>query len=336
MNVNMKKSSSLLLFSLASFALTHAVIAHNSLAIEYEAIEKFLNQYKRPVTILEIDAHLGCFSLKIAKEYGAVCVMTEEKHSNELLKLCISHKNNSSLMLFDKKMDIDTVTRLAECEHFDIVLCMNGFDEYQEQWKEMIDAVLELGEHTFITAYRSNNLKLITPLQRKIYEYLKNKNGTILLAQHPTLHDEQQTALFLLSKPKTHLKRKYWTFKKAANDTEFAIDSTFFTKTFRKKKGNKTLPWHPGINLLTFKTLNGIFPVKETIRDKLNGFKHIKHTDLHIWNIIIQGDTLIPIDGDDRRMHYNPRFTLHFIMQQFKRLLAQQYGMSLNDTDLEG
>ncbi len=331
----MKKHSLFLLFSFACIALHSAPSASDSQEIEYAAIQKLLDQYKRPITILEIDAKLGYYSLKVAKDYGAACVMSEEKHASELLELCEHHKNSSSLMLLNKKMDLDTLTRLGECEHFDVVLLMNGLDEYQDQWKETIDAVLELGEHTFINVHRPSSLKLTAPLQRKIYEYLKNKNGVVLEASSATTYDDRKTALFLFTKPKTHLKRKYWNFKKSSSDTEFVVESSFTAKTFHKKRGNKVLPWHPGINLLTFKTLNGVFPLKETIREKLQDFKHIKHTDLHIWNIIIQGNTLIPIDGDDRRLHYNPRFTIHFILQQFKRILAQKYGMSLNDADFE-
>jgi len=299
---------------------------------QYAEIQKLLDKYKRPITVLELDAHSGYYSLKIAQHYKAFCCMTEEENADKLLELCKTKKSAQSLMLLKKKLSLEELVRLGECEHFDVVLMMQGVESYQEQWKETLDAVLELGEHTFIQVPMPDKFKLSASTQRKIYQYLKDKSKTSIETSHSAHSSRERMALFLFSKEKKTLKRKYWTFKKMAAENDFIIESNFLQKIFRKRRGNKTLPWQPGINLITFKTLNGIYPSKDAVREKLAAFKGIKHTDLHIWNVIIQGSTLIPIDGDDKALHYNPRFTLQHIINQFKRMLVR-FGV-LNEMDI--
>lgn len=314
-----------------SLLITHKLIpAYTETEAQYLEIRKLLDKYNRPITVLELDANLGFFSFQIAHDYKSFCVMTDEDPSDTLLNSCKNKKNSNPFMLLKKRLTHAELFRLAECEHFDVVLMMQGVEQYTENWKEVLDIVLDLGEYTFIQVPVPSKLKLTTETQRKVYQYLKSKNGTSV-ETFTVPQSKHRLALFLFSKPKTFLKRKYWTYKRKAGQDDFVIESTFDQKVFHKKKGNKKLPWLPGINLLTFKTLNGVFPVKETIREKLATFKGIKHTDLHIWNVIIQGNTLIPIDGDDKALHYNPKFTLQYIIAQFKRMLTR-CGV-LNDMD---
>jgi hypothetical protein len=310
----------------------HFILAQPDRSAQLKEIKKLLDQYKRPITVLELDAHSGDYSLNIAQNFKAFCVMSDEDTNDKLLEACASKKYANSLMILKKKLTIEELSRLAECEHFDVVLMMHGAEHYSENWESVLNTVLDLGDHTFIQVATPSKLKGSNDLQRKIYQHLKSKNGTLTEIASNSI-SKQKMALFHFSKPKTFLKRKYWTFKRKANQDDFVIESNFEQKVFHKKKGNKKLPWLPGINLLTFKTLNGSFPTKEKIRDKLAEFKGIKHTDLHIWNVLIQGDTLIPIDGDDKALHYNPKFTLQYIIAQFKRMLTR-CGV-LNDMDVE-
>lgn len=316
---------------LLSLLFTHKLMpANTETEAQYVEIKKLLDKYNRPITVLELDANSGFYSFQIAQDYKAFCVMIDEDANDALLNSCKNKKNSNSFMLLKKRLTHAELSRLAECEHFDVVLMMQGVEQYSENWKEILDTVLDLGEYTFIQVAAPSKLKLTSDAQRKIYQYLKSKNG-YSIETFTVPQSKNRLALFLFSKPKTFLKRKYWTYKRKAGQDDFVIESTFDQKVFHKKKGNKKLPWLPGINLLTFKTLNGAFPVKETIREKLAAFKGIKHTDLHIWNVIIQGNTLIPIDGDDKALHYNPKFTLQYIIAQFKKMLTR-CGV-LNDMD---
>jgi hypothetical protein len=283
----------------------------------YKTIMPLLNRYERAFTVLDLDAHLGYYSFNIVHDYNAICVMVEEKQGDILAELCDENiLGNRKLMVLKKKLSHDELIRLSECEHFDVILALHGIPETDTNARETLNTILKLGDH-IITKIQApqQNLKA-----QRIYDLARDEKGQLLA----TLKDknDNESLIFLFSKQKTQLKRKYWTFKRLARSNTYTINSTFTEKTMKKKQAgssNVLLPWEPGINLLTFKTLNGIYPFKETIREQLEPFSSIKHTDLHIWNVIIQGHTLIPIDGNDRTLHYNPKFTLQKIMEQFKK-----------------
>ncbi len=89
---------------------------------------------------------------------------------------------------------------------------------------------------------------------------------------------------------------------KTTND--YVIESTFTAKRLTKPvfwppQTVQTTDWLPGINLLTFKMCNGVYPSIDTIKDRLSTLKSSTHTDWLINNMIIRGSELSWIDVDD-------------------------------------
>lgn len=286
--------------------------------VRYKTIKKILKNYERPFTVLNLDAQCGYYSFSIARDFPATCIMVEEKNAAPLLELCELNNSLQSLILLNKDLSHQELERLSECEHFDVILALDVLNTSTHNWQEIIDTVLQMGDHIFIEFQEHKDHHSDYKEQM---DYLTKQGGTILAHLPRTKKSHRTNILMHFSRSKTILRRKYWTYKRYARDDDFVISSNFTTKKMHKKKGNQIIDWHPGINLLTFKNLNGIYPRKEIIREKLLAFKHIKHTDLHIWNVIIQGNTLIPIDGDDRKLHYNPKYTVQKIMDQFRKRL---------------
>ena len=65
----------------------------------WKLIEPIVAKYSRPITVLDLGAAHGYFSIKIASQYPCTCVMVEDgihypKHAKELLTIC---KKNTSL-----------------------------------------------------------------------------------------------------------------------------------------------------------------------------------------------------------------------------------------------
>jgi hypothetical protein len=143
-------------------------------------------------------------------------------------------------------------------------------------------------------------------------DYLQEKNG-VVIAQTPRHTDPQALAnMYLFEHHKTNLNKAHWL---DTNDTVtwYTIESTYTTKKFRKKEPFEERTWIHGINLLTFKMLNGVYPDTTTIKKMvLNNFDQ-KHNDLMLWNMIIQGDTLKLIDYNHRDI--NPNTSMRFNMQ---------------------
>lgn len=299
----------------------------NDLEKRYRSIKQFLNHYQRSFTTIELDASADAYSLKIAQDYSATCVMSQSNNAEILLKLCQQNPHAKNLLLLKTNLLIDELVRLGECEHFDVIFVMNGLTKYGKSWQKYLDAILNLGDHTIIELTCPKTKKALTTEQRKQYDYLL-KQGAKLLATFPCKPDsKEQSVLFLITKHKTHLARKYWFYGHILSKGTFVITSTFTKKTLYKKMDHVTIPWMPGINLLTFQKLEGIFPTHQTIRQLLEPFKDLHHTDLNIWNIIIQGSKLVPIDGNDERFDFDPHVTVAGIINQFKEYFCHSLAM---------
>lgn len=90
----------------------------------------------------------------------------------------------------------------------------------------------------------------------------------------------------------------------------------------------QTTDWIPGINLVTYKVLNGIYPTKEMVIIQLKAFKGFKHRDFHIGNLIIQGTNLVAIDGDDLRVDGDHPETAYprLVDGRLEKIIKQLHG----------
>ena len=73
--------------------------------------------------------------------------------------------------------------------------------------------------------------------------------------------------------------------------------------------------WVPGINLLTFKMCNGIYPEKITIKNAIQNLQNIKSNDWMPNNMVIQGKKIELIDRDD------PNGKINFNKKRFNNIL---------------
>ncbi len=266
----------------------------------YKIIKNLLNKYKRPITVLEFGVNKHAFSFDIAKEYDAKCIILDTANSEYLLHLCNAY-NYNNIVLLNKELSLADLERLSECEHFDIVLIFNNSIGYnKKEWKQTINALLQLGDYIFLEVPTIRNVNHAT-----INNYLSHNKGNIIA------ETKHHNPIFLFNAPRTYLARKYWT-NPTFNTTRYTIKSTFKKKLFIKKRHGTTSidHWHAGINLLTFKQLGGIYPSYQTIRELLEPLKHINHNDLYMYNIIIQGKHLVPIDYNDQCKPVSPQQTV--------------------------
>ena len=66
-----------------------------------------------------------------------------------------------------------------------------------------------------------------------------------------------------------------------------------------KNLTKKCFAWNKGINLITFKMLNGTYPSKGALKRALFNARDFSSTDWMPHNMIVQGDTLKLIDNHD-------------------------------------
>lgn len=247
----------------------------------YRAIATLLDNYTRPITLLDVHP-TTTMPFHLAATYDGVFVMVDSSSSDELLNTC-RHSALSNIVLVRNSLQPHTLELLGECEHFDVVIACDFVHRCGNVWQETIEKLLELGNHLFIEIPSSCT---------KIKQYLLKKEAMVVATRS---HNE----LFLISKEKKHLKRRSWNFQNTV--ANYKITSTFTTKQMHKTKGPRatTTPWLPGINLLTFRQMNGIYPEHGELRSLIKPFVHANHNDVCIVNLIIQGKKLVLIDGND-------------------------------------
>lgn len=260
----------------------------------YAIIKKFLDQYQRPFTMLDLGAAQGYHSLKAAWHYPqSVFVMIEGNNhayklaGDQLLSICKCNDKLHNIIHLNKSLIIDDLVRLGECEHFDVVLALNVI-HWQGNWKKAIDAITQLGDNIIIETPPAAE----SDQKREIVEYLQ-KRGATLIAQVPrhAMNNLKNAPMFLIQAtgPKK-LRNASWLQPKG----NYEIISDFKAKKLKKLDNGKEIitPWIPGINLMTFNKYQGAYPLAETVKDKITQLKKEVSANLVPNNIIVQGNKL--------------------------------------------
>lgn len=276
----------------------------------YAIIKTILDKYKRPFTLLDIGASQGYFSFKAAYDYDVVCVMIEGNNpaypmvGSQLLDLCKLNTSLDNIILLNKKVIHEDLQLLSECEHFDVILAFNIIHWFDNDWKKVTNAILNMGDNVIIETPPQEEVtdSYHNKIRKDIEDYLHSKNATIIgtVKRHTS---NTRSNIYLIQTNKQYLQRKTW-LKPILNEKNRKIDSTFEEKTLTKKVDWPadtyiTSNWQPGINLLTFKMYNGTYPLKNTIKESIRLLKNIETNDWMPNNMIIQGKNITMIDCND-------------------------------------
>lgn len=292
---------------------------------QYDAIMTLLKKYKRSFTFMEVGTKNGELTFEIARRFeNATCIMSEMDNIRLVLESCKNKPELKNIILLKHEFCAEDFKRFGECEHIDVVFISDI--AIHENWKEVLDAALTLGDYIIIELYRKS------ALFRQIQQYALQNSGKLFADSH---YDDD--SLYIFDIHKKHIFRRSWNYGKKLSHGEYTIQSSFIEKKFIKEKkqpkGYSVTDWNPGMNLNTFKILNGVYPLKSEIRALLKPLSSIQHNDLHIFNIILQGKKLIPIDCNENGRHHNVQDMLPKIIDQFrfnKLTLLQEFEVNNN------
>ncbi|MES2273169.1 MAG: methyltransferase domain-containing protein [Chlamydiota bacterium] len=212
----------------------------------FEAIRPLLNRFKRPFTVLDIGANNGYFSLRILENYDATCILIDG--TERLQKICELNSEMGNLAYLKKFITADDIERLAQEEHFDVVLCFHVL--HHVDWRRFTSALFKLGDYVIIeTPPVNDGFVPLKPTIPEIANYLLSLPFGMQIGsfarQSPTIRDH----MILFSQPSLSpfIKR----------DFEIAMRYQPITQKWE--------PLSPGISVATFKNLNGSysnFPLK--------------------------------------------------------------------------
>jgi SAM-dependent methyltransferase len=264
----------------------------------YVVIKEQLKKFQRPFTVLDIGANLGYFSFRIAYDFpNATCVMIEDRYSEKLKNLC-DENNLKNIILLKQKVDADILKKIADCEHFDVVLALNVVHHIGDI-KNTLSVIEQIGETIIIeTPHYNDEGACGQDNLEEIYNHVNEKYTNIgSFSRHTSsLNSIMGAKLFT----KNSLKIRYWDYPKEETQT-FKILSDEKNKIFFHPDKKENRDWIKGINFRTFQYLNGIYPIEEDILNSILSLKTVNHNDLTPWNLIINGKDIVPIDNNDPR-----------------------------------
>ncbi len=276
----------------------------------YKVIQKVLDQYKRPFTMLDLGARQGYFSFRTAHDYESVCVMIEGNHlhypraGTQLLGLCKANDQLENIVFLNKPIAVEDLRRMSECEAFDVVLAFNVIHSFgMETWEDLADTILGLGDITIIeTPPQDPDLGEETnAFRKKIENYLLSKNGKVI-GQVPSFSSPAiMSNIYVIEAEKKHISRKTW-IRKPGEALAYEIHSNYKEKFIKKvyaSQQEEVSTWIPGINLITFKMYNGAYPTKEKLKASIEKLAKEPHSDWRAGNMVVQGSSLSLIDKTD-------------------------------------
>lgn len=299
----------------------------------YDALKLILNEYKRPITILDLGAGHGYFSFRIANDYESTCVMIEgnERSSHmgdELLELCTLNSKLQNIVLLKTKISLPDLEKLADCEHFDVILAFDFIKPEDANAQRITDAILRLGDNIFIeSSIPTDPTEPKSSSMQKMDRYLNSKKGTTLLSMPCEINQKNQKKLSWFSRHKNGLRCHHFDLEsKDSNLDYYRIESTFSHKyLFKKDSGG--IAWQRGINLITFLMLEGAYPTRNQIKQSVFQASKQHLTDFAPWNMIVQGNNIALIDQND----YNWRVHVDKSLQYAFDMIDQQSRQGVMD-----
>jgi SAM-dependent methyltransferase len=218
----------------------------------YEMIREILARYDHPIKVLDIGANNGYFSIRIANDFQALCVMVDQ--SDRLCSICKLNDKCPNLIYLKKTLSLENLQSLEKQEHFDVVLMLNVI-HHMEPWKEILDVIFELGDTVIIETPPANDERVTKkPCIPLIEDYLLRKQGGVILGETPRSPANAFDFLESLEETTDALQKKKF--------TPNAFAKMFCFKNQNQQHGS------PSFKVSVFHELNGIFPSSDSLQGK--------------------------------------------------------------------
>lgn len=274
----------------------------------YDMIAPFFSNYKRRFSVFDLGANLGYFSFRIAEDFDAVCTMADNRP--QLIDLCKA--NNSNVNWLNTRLNAHDLARLAECEQFDVVLALAVLHHFRQDWKIAFEAVRALGQWVIVEIpARADGDTLNPEIHAELYDHILSEGK--LIGYIPSHTSGEPRPIVLVKGHAPRISKKYLgsQAKDPIMDLHLDFDKAEIQiRHLDASQKTEVRDYVPGINLWSFHKLNGTYPerIDETFV-ACNASMSAKHDDLRLWNYILSGRELQPIDVGNKAFNNDPNDT---------------------------
>lgn len=206
----------------------------------FEVIKPILALYDRPITVFEIGANNGYFSLRIAREYPSTCVMADT--TDRLQQICEANTELDNIIYLKKRLTVEDLRDLNSREHFDLVIAFHVLHHAGRDGRhqEFCEELFKLGDNFIVE----------TPPKNDIYAE-ENPTIPVLVDYLTALPTGKPIASFPRHGPETMDHMLWFCFKPKDENL----------KLYTEDQGK-------GISFLSFRNHRGRFPTKEMVQEE--------------------------------------------------------------------
>jgi hypothetical protein len=270
-------------------------------ASRYEPIKKFLENFHRPFSVMDIGANMGYFSFRIAEDFPhATVIMVENK--DILFELCQLNDLPNVAML-NTHLSGNQLEMLSRCENIDVVMALNVFHHIPD-WQTAVKSVFALGDHVIIETPGAGDGNALNPqMHDELYASLSAEDHELIHESDSHVSDAKRYMMLFKSHANNIVQQTIDSEERGAPALgEVVIQSDFNEKFVEIHHMGQTptvekRAFVPGMNLWNWKLLNGCWPTN--IRDRIiseNAMLDQWHDDLTPWNFILSGANCTAID----------------------------------------
>jgi SAM-dependent methyltransferase len=281
----------------------------------YKVMKKFFDKCERNFTVLDIGANFGYYSLKIANDFTKSYVVmiqqpgVESKLLNEILKANSSINNRTCLL--ELKMNSDNMKKLQECEHFDYIIC-NNILHHVSDYKKVYNSLKEMCKYLIIETPPVNDNKSCGQNNlTEIYNFVNNDcdyKSTEKFQRHTNTNTFSHIYMMKFKNIVTKSKA-YFNSTLLRKDNYVHLIEDNERSFYKKNEENSKTDYIYGINLKTYIELNGVYPSRKQIVNKLKTIKSNYNwnntlRDIRVHNFILNDnlhliDTINKKDGNE-------------------------------------
>lgn len=265
----------------------------------WQIIDRFLSQYERPFTVLDLGANLAWFSLRTVEEHDAVAVAVDHGPYADWMESVLKANGDHANKVIGLRQQITNqwLAKLGQVEHFDVVYALSVVHHLDASFAEIVDTLRTLGSHVIVevaTEPDACGQHIVTDSELPDDATILGEVDTHLGGRRPIVHlpgrKVRQSVPYMDGPPFV------W--------CDIQITATFAEKTaenLRRPPNEAVSEWQPGLNLQTFLRSGGFWPRCYALWEQVNRWDDQVdgHGDIRPWNFIMQGDRLALIDWHD-------------------------------------